>query len=493
MLDSRTLILSAVLACSSATAGLLPVGSQRQFFFDDSIIETTQNTMRRLNPAVKVSPNPIIKADKPWEHPVMWIAWVFFDQKLGKFRMRYTTGGAPTATRNAQGQIVENDGGAGNLCEAFSVDGIHWEKPSLGLVTFEGSTSNNIIPPEMHMAYFFQDLHDPDPARRYKAHVRKGEIDQPGMTFSYYYSADCYLWTAYEKNPTINNGEHVGRWGPTDFIGWDPIRKTYAVHMENNLHMNSAYKRRSIGRAESPDMITWSEPETIIVADNKDFPDTEFYTLPVAFHEGWYLGLLWNFSTANMTVVPHFVFSRDGVHYNRDYRQPVISLGSNGSFDSAVVYCDAPPIIHNGEILCFYTGSDWRSNEQLVSMEKGNAGIGLAKLPLDGFVSFDGARLEYSVVTTRSLTVAGDALYLSMKAAFKDVASEPCDVRVELLDGRLNPIKGYTFADSDVVSTTGSNQKISWKGNSSVKALTNKPLRVKFYFKNAKLFAFQFK
>ncbi len=235
-LHFRLLCLLAPLALplQAAADGMRAIGSQRQLFLDESIIETMEHTRPRLNPAVKVTNNPIITRDKPWEGPDIRVGWVIFDQKLGKFRMRYSTGKMTAEGRDAKGDIIVKGEGSNQVCEAFSDDGVHWTKPELGMVEFNGSKANNILPDSARYSYFFQDLHDPDPSRRYKAHVRVGTTKDKGMTFDYYYSADAYHWIAYEKNPVINLGDYVGRWGPTLFLGWDPNRKTYAVHMENN-------------------------------------------------------------------------------------------------------------------------------------------------------------------------------------------------------------------------------------------------------------------
>jgi hypothetical protein len=497
-----TQILAATLALaltSAALAALRPIGSQRQFFFDDNIVETMDNTMRRLNPAVKLADNPVIKADKPWEGPDTRMSFVMFDHRLGKFRMRYSSGVFKSGGRNEKGEVIvlgEGDGLAKErvVCEAFSDDGVNWVKPELGLVEFQGSKANNILPAEANYGYLFEDLHDPDPARRYKALVREGSYSGVGMTFSVFVSADAYHWTPIEENPVIDTGEQPGRWGPTEFLGWDPIRQTYAVHMENNFHMHSPYlHRRSIGRAESPDMIHWSEPETIIVVDERDYPDTEFYHFPVEFHEGWYLGFLWIFSTTNTTHEPAFAFSRDGVNYDRTYRDPIIRRGDNGAFDSVSIYAQKP-LIHDGEILCYYTGTNWRSPEQLVELgDKATAGIGLARLPLDGFVSLEGARHDFSVVTTRSFTFTGKNLFLNMQAALQQWGAEPCEVKVELLDGRHAPVAGFAFADADTLTTTDLNQLVTWQGKADVSALEGKPIRLRIHFKNAKLYAFQFR
>jgi hypothetical protein len=494
------LLLVSVLRPDVALAGLNPIGGQRQFFFDDGIVETMENTRRKLNHAVKLADNPVIKRDRPWEGPDMRLAWVIFDQRLGKFRMRYSAGLFRAAGRDEKGEVIvkgEHDEESAKrvVCEAFSDDGVNWVKPELGLVEFEGSTANNILPESALYYYLFEDLHDPDPARRYKAQVRTGTYDGNGMTYEMYYSPDAYTWTAYAGNPIIDTGEQHGRWGPSDFMGWDPIRETYAAHMENNFHMHSPnHHRRSIGRAESPDMITWSEPETIIVVDREDYPDTEFYHFPVTVHEGWYMGFLWMFSTTNTQHEPHFAFSRDGINYDRTYREPIIRRGDNGRFDAVSVYANRP-IIHGDEVLCYYTGTNWRSPEQLVVLgDKAEAKIGLAKLPRDGFVSLEGARAEFSRVTTRTFTFEGDELVLNMQAALQQWGAEPCEVKVAILDGRHAPIAGFSFDDADNLSTTAVDQVVTWRGgDADVSALAGQPVRLKIHFKNAKLYAFQFR
>ena len=406
--------------------------------------------------------------------------------------MRYFTGIYSANGRTAKG-AVDVKQTEYVICEAFSDDGVHWVKPELGLVEFQGSKANNIIPREMQYDYLTQDLHDPDPNKRYKAHVRKGDRLTYGMTFDYYYSPDGYKWTAYENNPTIDTGKQLGRWGPTIFMGWDSIRKVYVMHMENNLHMSSPFNRRSIGRAESTDMIHWSPAETIIVTDKNDYPDTEFYGMPAITYENMYVGFLWNFSTTNTKIYPRFAFSRDGLSYNRGCEEPIIANGDPGRFDSVAIYAEAP-IVHNGEIFCYYTGTNWRSPEQLILLqEKATARIGLAKLPLDGFISYEGAREEFSVVTTRSFGFSGRNLYINIQAALPQWGAGPCEVRTELLDERHFPIKGFALEDTDAITTTGTNQRVSWKGKNDLSELEGRPVRVRISFKNAKLYAFQFR
>ena len=477
-------------------AGLIHIGSQKQFFIDDYLIESMLATRQVLNPARKVDHNPIIRPEKPWEGNDVRVSKVIYEEEEGLFRMWYSG----NSYRASQGQgefIVES--GDGKLCIAISKDGFHWEKPNLGKVEFQGSRENNILPREQFRPYFFKDRHEKDPAKRYKGLERTGTTGTPGMQFDLYYSPDGFQWTPYENNPIIDTAPRVGRWGPTGFMGWDPIRQTYAVHMENCAHLRCPLGKRLIGRAESPDMIHWSQPETIILPDEQDYPDLQFYHMALTVYEGMYVGMLWNFRTTNTSILPQAVFSRDGIHYNRDYREPFIPPGPNGSFDSAVVYAQDPKV-HEGRLLNYYTGVNWRSPESLYHLgDKALGAVGLAVTPPDGFVSLDGVhgherqRYPFSEVVTRSFTFSGDRLHLNVRSALRQWGAGPCEVRVEIIGADHHPIEGYGFKDADPITTTGLAHVASWKGKSDLSGLKDRPVKLRIYFKNAKLYSFQFK
>src|SRR5438046_3429540 len=58
------------------------------------------------------------------------------------------------------------------LCYATSDDGLHWQKPDLGLIEYRGSRHNNIVDlPHVGVRPAGGVLHDPDdpdPSRRFK-------------------------------------------------------------------------------------------------------------------------------------------------------------------------------------------------------------------------------------------------------------------------------------------------------------------------------------
>ena len=480
-------IIALVFLCAVSEAlseGLINIGSQKQFFVDDYLIERVDNTVLAMSQAVKAESNPVLRPDKPWEGNDVRVDAVIFEEQEQLFRMWYT------------GNLSVN-------CLATSKDGVHWEKPVLGLVEYEGSKENNIIPPEQFKPYFFKDLHETDPAKRYKGLVRYGSMSTT-MQFDLFYSPDGVQWTPCPENPVIDTAPRRGRFGPTVFMGWDPIREVYAMHLENSLHRWSPAGKRLIGRAESPDMIHWSEPETIIVPDDQDPPDLDFYCMPTIAYEGMYVGLLWNFRMIRSTILPQIVFSRNGTHYNRDYREPFIAPGANGSFDTAVVY-PIDPIVHGDRILFYYTGGNYRAHETFAAVgDKALFAVGLAETPRDRFVSFEGARWSdeaagavanrYSQVLTRSFTFSGSQLHLNFLATLYGGAGVgPCEMRVEILDSTYHVISGFGFDDCENLSTSSLDQVVSWNGNSDLSELAGKPIRLRFYFKNSSLYAFQFK
>ena len=475
-------------------AGFINIGHSKQFFFDDKIVESLRDTRRILNPAEKVANNPILRPERPWEGNTLTISLVYYDDEENLFKMRYGCSNIKARQQGGktvfEGYTVPSE--ISNTCLAVSEDGIHWERPSLGLVEFRGSKDNNILPPEWLMGYIYRDLHTPDSAQRFRAHERIGEMSEPGMIFNAFTSPDGKQWQPYAGNPIIRY-TGTGRWGPTNFMGWDPIRKVYAVFMENCLHRICPLHKRVIGRAESPDGIHWSEPETIILPDENDPPDLEFYELAATPYDGILMGMLWNFRSSAATHHPELVLSRDGVRFQRDFRQPFIARGAQGEFDHISLLA-VNPVVHGDRIYYYYYGRNSRSLVTLEELgERAIGAIGLATLPRDGFVSLDGGKDRFSVMVTRSFSFSGSQLYVNFDSALEKAwGGGPGDVRVEVLSANHQPLEGLGFEDVDPVRTGNRAQLITWKGRSDLSHLAEQSIRLRFHFKNARLYSFWF-
>ena len=470
-------------------AGLIDIGSRKQLLWDEYLIESLKDTRFVMNPATKATNNPVISRDKPWEGNYLHYTTVFYDEQEKQFRLWYSNRHLkPVAEDNP----IETSGGE---CYATSKDGFHWQKPVLGLVEFEGSKQNNILD-EKHYSGFkggiFIDPREEDPKKRYKGLVMS-TVQSSRMRFDLYTSPDAFNWTPHPANPIIDWGDRKGRWGPTAMMGWDPIRQVYAAHMEICLHQSCPMGKRIIGRSESPDLMRWSDTEPIIAPDADDYPDTEFYSMWATTYEGFYVGMLWNFRTTNTTILPLLVYSRDGIHYDRRFRQPVITPSASPTFDSVAIY-SLQPIVREDKIFLYYGGVNWRSPQQLelLGEEKAHGAIGLATVPLDGFVSLDGAKRTFSEVLTRSFGFSGKELRINMQASFKRWGAHETEVKVEVLGTNYHPIPGYSLEDADSLTEGGLDQLVTWRGRSDVRSLQDIPIKLRIHFKNAKLFSFRF-
>ena len=112
---------------------VLNIGSRLELFVDDFLVAGMTGVARKLH-----SPQPrdvALKFDSPWDGECSLYVSVFQDDD--KFRMYYR--GMP-ADKVATGLSAS---GRSVTCYAESTDGIHWEKPKLGLYKCERSGRND--------------------------------------------------------------------------------------------------------------------------------------------------------------------------------------------------------------------------------------------------------------------------------------------------------------------------------------------------------------
>ena len=103
-----------------------------QLFLDGTRIEETAHVGRVWHQARKF-PEPVLRAEHPWEYncPVMYGTVL---QRGERFQMWYVSW-----TRLAPCRA----------CYAESSDGVHWEKPKLGLYEFNGGKQYSSIASQM--------------------------------------------------------------------------------------------------------------------------------------------------------------------------------------------------------------------------------------------------------------------------------------------------------------------------------------------------------
>ena len=143
------------------------------FSFDDQSLPWRDNLKLTLERPERYPGNPVLTAGPPGSvdtNGVLMYGTVFEDG--GKLRMWYIAQPQPE-TKFKQDTFAPHR----PVAYAESSDGIHWERPNLGLVEFRGSKQNNLvsIEPADHpfavandFVSVLKDQTDPDPARRYK-------------------------------------------------------------------------------------------------------------------------------------------------------------------------------------------------------------------------------------------------------------------------------------------------------------------------------------
>jgi hypothetical protein len=93
--------------------------------------------------------------------------------------------------------------------------------------------------------------------------------------------------------------------------------------------------------------------------------------------------------------------------------------------------------------------------------------------------------MDEGTVTTRPLIFEGSQLLLNSDA-------NSGYVLVEILNANGAPIRGYRKRDCDAVRSDSIRHRVTWRGNADLSTLQGKPIRLKFYLKQARLYSFQF-
>ena len=456
-----------------------------QLFIDDALIAVKENIRRTLHQPAKSADNPIMRPQLPCEGDlVILYGTVLFDDDEGVFRMWHQTRAS----------------GAGKLaCYATSQDGLHWERPLLGVTEVLGSRENNVIFSKQTHPYYdemhsvVKDPDDPDPQRRYKMTFCgfSGERGTPDWRRDYYTatSPDGIRWTAREDY-AIRFPENAA--DISHFIK-DPISGKYIIWCRTRYKCPGVEARwpeytygRAVARAESSDFINWTQPKTIFHADEQDPIGSEIYTMGAFPYEGMYVGMvqMYHAMRHECTLDIQLASSRDGWHWDRVAdRSTWLPCGGVGEWDRFNQSVAGRPVVMGDELWFYYAG---RTNRHTPYAREGGrdsgeplGAIGLATLRRDGFcsmnASFDGGRL-----TTVPLQMSDGDLHLNVKSDFGQV-------QVELLAENLERIPD---ACSAPVRANACDVKVGFPEGFSPASVHDQPVRLRFSLSNARLFSF---
>src|SRR5437868_3526127 len=141
------------------------------FAFDDVSIPFRQNLYLEMHAGQKHPGNPVLKRGAPGtpdDYRAQYLGSVIRDD--GKFKMWYIAADAEAIKALGRGGSSVK---GWRIAYAESADGIHWTKPNLGLVDYQGNRNNNLVsvsPPQVtgwHVIVI-REPDDPDASKRFK-------------------------------------------------------------------------------------------------------------------------------------------------------------------------------------------------------------------------------------------------------------------------------------------------------------------------------------
>lgn len=516
----------------------IEIGSTRQLFLDDHIVDTMDGVVRQFHRPTRWEGNPVIQADQPWERGgggvYLFGGTVMYDEEDGLFKMWYRTSLPMAASAS---RALREPEGVYKACYAVSDDGIHWHKPALGLTEFDGSRGNNLLPPsiegmkQIRRPNLIKDYEEPDPERRYKMLYMdnfKGK-----WALSKGFSRDGITWRMNVGTPHIFERPIA----PNGILfGWDPRRREYVHYhrksgtMPADVDGRRVRRKYAVMRTSSPDFETWGHTDEAMAASETDPPNwSPSHGVDLAgilYADDLYVGAVDTVAAYHVEDAPpeqwervyaneyaeyrtELVMSRDGAAWRRaapfwEFMRP----GIWGAWDSDHIGM-TKPILYQDDLLIYYSGSNVPMGSNVPGHPLSGVintirngqwmahAIGLAKLRLDGFASMD-AYEGGGVVTTKTMVFRGRRLEVNVRAPAAPFGKQLRPTSpygafgVSILDDAGRPIEGYSSDRCDTFTGDERHHVVTWGSNERVDALAGRPIRLRFHLRNAALYAFQF-
>ena len=446
----------------------LQIGSRLELFVDDYLIDTIEGLTLQLH-----SPQPAGRAlafDQPWEGNTSAYATVIKDG--ARYRMYYRGSADPKYIRRS----ALKPGEAALpphpefTCYAESPDGIHWTKPLLGLVEFNGSKANNILwtGPEAHDFAPFLDANPATtPAARYKAFGRR----EKGLIA--FQSADGLNWTKIQETPVITDGA----FDSLNVGFWDTTRNHYVA-----VYRDFRDGVRTFKFAASQDFLHWTPGQW---ADFGGAPVEQLYTnaatpyfraphIYLAFPKRFFPDRT-RFEDTPSPGISEAVFmtSRDGLHWDRRFMEAFIRPGR-----------DERNWVHRNNMVAagvVPTAADEISLYVSRHYTYPSAHMERMVLRTDGFVSLH-AGFQGGELLTKPMLVKGDKLVLNY------ATSAAGSIRFEIQSASGQPLPGLALRDSPVLWGDAVDAVVPL-----ATPLAGVPIRLRFVMKDADLYSLRFR
>jgi hypothetical protein len=251
---------------------VMNIGTKKQFFIDDFLIESQHGVQLTMNPPYQTG-DLLLTGDQPWETNGNGFVWggSSIIKEGGKVRLWYQIDYLDFRPQPVGFVLTDK-------CVAYaeSDDGIHFTKPNLGLHEFRGTKSNSVVMPNIEGCSVWIDPKAP-PEHRYRS--QNGDEKLPELVFVS--SPDGFRWN---KTHSVDIGFNDSQ----NIIFWDPLRGKYALHTRRWIAQSNDWEEsyRVHRRLESDDLIKWDNEAIVLQADKEDLATYPVPTLcpPVDYY-----------------------------------------------------------------------------------------------------------------------------------------------------------------------------------------------------------------
>lgn len=445
-----------------------------RLFLDDTWMADSTFVTRTWH-APRKYPEPVLQAD-PGSGDACPVLYGSVLQREGRFHMWYMSW---TRQPNPYG------------CYAVSADGVTWTKPDLGLFDRGTGLSRNAFLRSAHPDGLVDDLTVIDDPADAEWPLKMLYFDRLA---SFREGGLCAARS--------RDGLHWEPMAPGKVLDWGDRFNALPCRLDGKFVVFGRARRpnpkgRVVWRAESDDLIHWSEPELVLTRDAEDPPDREIYSLVPFPYAGLLLGGIERMEMAPDRLDTELAWSRDGGKtWARPRARPAfLARGESRSFDDTWINLSASRPLRQGNELWFYYSGRTGAHQSPFPLNHG--GVGLALLRVDGFASLRAGEREGWILTP-PFTWSGGELGVNADTR-RDLDSHPRyahgALAVEVLDEDGRPIEGFSRADSlpftgnSIVGDTP-DVRMNWKDSRPMASLTGRTIRLRFFLRDAHLYSF---
>ena len=361
------------------------------------------------------------------------------------------------------------------VCYARTRDGVHFERPDLGIVP--DPQSPNVL---IDYGGIFSVMRNDDapPQRRYAMlHTGWGPAPaaaQPGFqpvhNAGAAFSADGLHWRESEHGPAFRDGNDAfsAVYDPRagQYRCYQAVLRPYHFPYPDSIGADDPRgQRRVLAIRSSDDGLHWSRLENFIEPDAGDPPELELYMFTVFPYRDRFVGLMRNYARSPLMIGehgPHLLYewwvSHDGLSWQRPARNM-----------HAGVFTTCTPFVVDGR-LCFL---------EYNTMHRYST-------PVDR-ITWVGAQSN-AEFSSPLFTAPPHPLTVNLQSGTGTLLPDQAYVMVEARQPNGHPIEGYEREKCLFVDVDGSSLPLRW-GERDTTGLAGREICLRFYLRDARIYA----